>query len=254
MRLLCFPYAGRGAATFWSWCRVAPETVEVCPVQLPGRDARHDERPYSAVEPLVEALCDGLAPWLEQPFALFGSSMGALIAFEFARALSRRSLPRPAHVFLAARRGPGRPAPRKPIRHLPDDEFLEEVGTCAGTPPEILADRAVMQFYLPLLRADFALCERYTYRSGPPLQSPVTVLGGRMDPDVSLRDLVAWRAATRASFNLWLFSGDHFFVHSCGAEVLRLIVEQLERRDNRRDEELRPVARETLSAIAQTRR
>lgn len=226
LRLFCFPYAGRGASTFRDWVRDAPEWLDVCPIQLPGREGRWGEEPFSRLEPLIDVLCHELAPCFQRPFALFGCSMGAIIAFELARALARRDRT-PVHLFTAARRAPGRPESCPPIHHLCDDEFIRQLGRYAGTPSEVLDSPEVISVYLPSIRADFALCERYVYRRGDVLQCPVTVFGGRTDPHVSLDDLADWRSVAASSFALQMFDGGHFFVHSQGTTLLRAIASQL---------------------------
>lgn len=211
LRLFCFPYAGAGASVFRSWANEAPPGLEICPVQLPGRELRHEEVAYSRVEPLVEALCAELGPLLDLPYALFGYSMGALIAFELGRTLSTRSTP-PIHLVAAARRAPQRPDRRSPIHHLSDEDFIHEIGKYEGTPTEILQNVEVLQFFLPTLRADFAVCETYNYKPGKPLDCALTVYGASADPDVTQDDLEAWSAETRSACKIHLFAGSHFFI------------------------------------------
>jgi medium-chain acyl-[acyl-carrier-protein] hydrolase len=228
MRLFCLPYAGRGASTFREWQREAPPWLDICAIQLPGRENRWTEEPFSRIEPLVRALCDDLASYFEPPFALFGCSMGALIAFELARALTPRDRT-PSHLFAAARRAPGRPESCPPCHHLSDEEFVRQLGAYAGTPREILESPEVMSVYLPSIRADFALCERYVYGGGDTLACPVTVFGGRQDPHVSMDDLAAWQSVTSSSFGLRTFDGGHFFVHDNRTALLEAITTELGR-------------------------
>jgi medium-chain acyl-[acyl-carrier-protein] hydrolase len=227
IRLFCFPYAGGGASLFRTWGQELPDTIEVCPVQMPGKEGRWAEPPYSRLEPLIDALCDGLKPLMGMPYALFGYSMGALIAFEFAREWRRRGWAGPDHLFVAARRSPRRPDPRPPIYHLPDEEFIRELATYEGTSEEVLQNPDMLAFYLPILRADFELCETYGYSPDRILDSPLSAYGGSGDADVQLHDLESWSAETTSFSTVRLFDGDHFFVHSCRAALLQAIAEDL---------------------------
>ncbi|MGH9350161.1 MAG: thioesterase II family protein [Vicinamibacterales bacterium] len=231
VRLLCFPHAGAGASVFRPWTRAADETLDVCPVQLPGRETRWGEPPIDRVEPLVDALCDAVAPCIEDRYALFGCSMGAVVAFELARALRRRSLPSPSHLFVAARRAPTRLDRRAPIHHLSDAELVRRIGAYAGTPAEILASADVMSLYLPAIRADFTLCETYVCQPGPLLDCPVNVFGGHLDSEVTPDDLAAWRDVTVSSCRVQMFDEGHLFLHSQQSVLLDTIASELWRTD-----------------------
>src|SRR5206468_11829594 len=90
LRLFCFPYAGAGASVFRNWKREFPQDIEICPIQLPGRESRAMERPMDSLSTIVESIVSEMTPLLHTPFAFFGHSMGALIAFETARELHRK--------------------------------------------------------------------------------------------------------------------------------------------------------------------
>ena len=137
LRLFCFHYAGGSARVFREWHDLLP-TVEVCPLQLPGRGTRIKEGSVRRVAPLVEQLARELSPKLDMPFAFFGHSMGALIGFELARLLRRERGLNPAHLFISGRRAPQLRAAGPPIHNLPDDEFIERLRDYNGTPEEVL--------------------------------------------------------------------------------------------------------------------
>lgn len=211
LRLFCFPYAGAGAMIFRTWSNGLPADVEVCPVQLPGRGTRLMERPFTQLSPLIEALAQALAPLLDQPFAFFGHSLGALISFELARRIRQYRL-HPVHLFVSGARAPQLPHRAPPLHTLPDKEFMLELRRLNGTPAELLDHKELMEIMLPLLRADFALYETYVYSTEPPLDCPITAFGGLQDHKVSNSDLEAWCAQTSASFSMSMFPGDHFFL------------------------------------------
>jgi medium-chain acyl-[acyl-carrier-protein] hydrolase len=227
MRLFCLPYAGGGAALFAPWAGALPETIELVAVQPPGRAERMLDPPHAAMASLIEALLAALAPLLDRPFALFGHSMGALVSFELARALRRAGGPAPARLIVSGHRAPQLPCARPPTHRLPEHEFLAELRRLNGTPPEVLAHHELMQLLIPLLRADFAVCETYTYAEAPPLDCPILTLGGLADAHVARADLEAWRPQTRAGFALRMLPGDHFFLNAERHLLLRLLAQEL---------------------------
>ena len=213
LRLFCFPYAGGGASTYRKWPGAALRQIHLCAVQLPGRENRLGDPPFTQVSQLVNVLREELQPYFGLPFAFFGHSMGALIAFELARKLRRSRGPMPVRLFLSGRRAPHLPPPRPPIHHLPDAEFRQEVRLLQGTPEEVLSNEELMQIVLPVLRADFAVCETYVYSAEEPLDVPLSVFGSNNDPEVNRSELEAWRSQTTRAMSLRIFDGNHFFLH-----------------------------------------
>lgn len=212
MRLFCFPHAGAGASSFRDWPRHLPEHVAVCPVQLPGRETRFREAPFTSVEPLVSELVYALNPYLDRPFALYGHSVGALVAFEFARALRREGLPQPAHLFVS-----GRPAPqtaaRLPLLHdLGHPQLMQELHDLGGTPAAVLRNPDLRALLLPLIQADFAVNETYRYHEEKTLPVPLTVYQGTDDMRVSAVEAHAWESQSTGPFRVKYLTGGHFFV------------------------------------------
>jgi medium-chain acyl-[acyl-carrier-protein] hydrolase len=175
----------------------------------------------------VEA-CDGLREHLAGPFALFGHSFGALVAFEVARELRRRGGPEPAHLFISARRGPRRPDPVPPLHGLSDDRFLAEVRSrYGGIPDAVLEEPELLALLLPTLRADLQAVETYTSEPDTPLEVPMTAFGGLNDPWASLEDLEAWADETRGRFHITRFPGGHFYLNESEAALLEALETQL---------------------------
>lgn len=227
MRLLCFPYAGGGASLFHTWSDSLPTTVEVCPVQLPGRETRLREAPFTRLLPLVQAMAQALVPYLDKPFAFFGHSMGGLVSFEFARELRRRHGLTPVHLFISGCGAPQIPDPDPPIHALPEPEFLEALRDLNGTPTEALGCAELMRMMLPTLRADFAICETYAYTIEPPLDCPISAFGGLQDHKVSRDRLETWRTQTSASFSLRMLPGGHFFVRTAQPLLIQILYREL---------------------------
>jgi medium-chain acyl-[acyl-carrier-protein] hydrolase len=197
---------------FRHWADSLPDFVEVSSVQLPGRESRFREAPFTRLEPLTEALALALGPSLEPPFAFFGHSMGALLAFELTRRLRRDGWPEPARLFLSGCAAPQIRTRARPINALPDAVFCKKLRGLNGTPAAILDHDELMELLLPTLRADFALCETYKFVPGLPLTCPISAWGGLGDDTVGYQELQAWREQTLGAFRLRMLPGDHFFL------------------------------------------
>ena len=234
VRLLCLHYAGGSAQAFLPWLERRPPWLELGLVQLPGRWERLAEPPFTSVPALVDALLDGLRPLLleDRPYALLGYSVGAIVAYELARAIAARGLPEPRHLFACAAAAPHRPRPTgdAPIAGLPDAELVAALARLYGrASSELLARPGAEQAVLAALRADLALSEEYRHRDGPTLEVPIAACGGRDDALVPAAELDLWRLHTRRRFEARLFEGDHFFLHApAGLELLRSVVNTLE--------------------------
>lgn len=229
LRLFCFPYAGGGATAYRKWSDVLPQSVEVCAVQLPGREMRIKEPAYSDVHPLVDALAPALASFLDKPFALFGHSMGALVAFELARKIRRDRNLLPERLFVSARIAPAMKLKHRPWNDLPDDELIDELMKLNGTNEGVLQHKELMKLVLPTVRADMALHEQYNYVEERPLECPIVAFGGLQDPRVDNEGLDAWRNHTAGPFTRRLLAGDHFFINSPQSSFLNIFALELQR-------------------------
>lgn len=212
LRLLMLPHAGGGASAFRGWADLLSDEVEVCPVQLPGRENRVREPAFDRLQPLVEALAGVLAGWRDLPWAMFGHSNGALIAFELARHAARTGAPGPVHLFASGRRAPDVPSRQRDVHGLPEGELIDELRTLGGMPQALLDHPELLQLVLPVLRADMAMTETYTPTPGATVDVPITACTGLWDGKVSEDEARAWGRHTTAGFRLRTFPGDHFYL------------------------------------------
>ena len=196
VRLFCFPYAGGSAASFAGWQAEIDGTVDVCALQLPGRGSRFGEAPYRSLPELVRVIAKVVSSHADLPFAFFGHSLGALVAFEVASYCRVHDLPTPRRLFVS---GCAAPQVLRPLRNLhlcSDAKLIAALEDFNGTPPEVLRDRDLMALLLPTLRADFFLAETYQYHARPPLNTPVSVLAGRLDKYTTPDIVGEWRRET----------------------------------------------------------
>lgn len=227
LRLFCFPYAGGNASIYHTWANNLPANIEVCPIQLPGRGSRFQEPLFEQLQPFLPELAQALLPALSLPFVLFGHSMGTLICFELARYLRKHYNLYPAALVFSGHYAPQQVKPNPHFSLLPHKEFIEAVRDYNGTPATFFEDEELMEIVLPVLRADFAICEAYQYTDDIPLESPIIAYGGTHDPDASVTDLLAWRSQTQKKLLVRVFSGDHFYIETARELLLQSLVEDL---------------------------
>ena len=220
-RLFCFSYAGAGASVYRLWPAGLPAELEVCAVQLPGRETRLQERAFTHLPDIISALIVALRAEFDRPFAFFGHSMGAVVAAELARALQAGAGPVPEHLVVSGRRAPQLADTDEPIHRLPDAAFVAELNRrYGGIPREVLQHQELLDLLLPCLRADLTALETFQPPAGPPLSVPISAFGGSEDHRTSREQLDAWRHATQGAFRSRVFPGDHFFLNARRAELL----------------------------------
>ncbi len=207
---------------FRTWSAGLPESVDVCAVQLPGRENRIKEPLISAVDELTPMLCDALIPYCDLPFIFFGHSTGALVAFELSRELRRRNASLPQHLIVSGGRAPHIPEPN-PLHHLPEEEFVRQLQRFGGTPEAVLQNKEIMQMYVPILRADFALEETYDHETEPPLEIPISLFGGTKDKEAPPEFIKPWADHTSCNFTLEMIEGGHFFLNSARPALLESV-------------------------------
>lgn len=233
LRLFCFPYAGAGAAAFRLWPSHLCESIEVVAVHPPGRAHRLREPPLTRIETMVETAVTGLTPLMDRPFAVFGHSLGAVVAGEFARILHARGRTA-AHLFVSSR-PPSRDAETQ-FHQLPDEDFLAAMNArYQGIPEEILACPDLLTLLLPSLRADIEALETFRpHRDRAKIACLTTVYGGEFDQTVSRADLESWNEETAEPCRIRTFPGDHFYLNTGLEPMLADLSRTLELVDRRK--------------------
>jgi surfactin synthase thioesterase subunit len=222
LRLFCFPYASGGASLYRAWPAGLPADVEVCAVQLPGREGRIAEPPNPSLKALVPLIADALTPYLDLPFALFGHSMGSILAFELCRELRRRKGPMPFQLIASGCHSPDLPD-RDVIHDKSDEDIFKHLGGLGGISKAALENRELMTMVLPLIRADGSVTETYVFTEEAPLELPLTVFGGELDPKATHETIEAWRPHSTGPVSTEYFPGDHFFLNSHRDQVIAAV-------------------------------
>jgi surfactin synthase thioesterase subunit len=220
-RLFCFSHAGAGGAAYRGWADAAPAELEVCTVQLPGRENRLRETPFTSLPDLSSVLSDAIQSSGALPFAFFGHSLGAIVAFETARRLRDEGLAGPKVLFVSASRAPQLPWPHSPVRDMSDLDLLHEVNRRYESVPDvILGDAELRELLTPALRADMTLVETYQHETGAPFEFPIFAFGGDDDRMVMRPELEQWNVHTSSTFKLRMLPGDHLFLPTRRKELL----------------------------------
>lgn len=220
-KLICFPYAGGDVSVFSDWQRVLSEVAIVFPIQLPGRGRAYATPPYSSITSLIKYLFEQNSQIFDDEVVLFGHSMGALIAFEVAREMVRRRQGSVRRLIVSAHRAPQHPGRERMLHSLPDDELKATLLEMGGTSSEILQNNELMNIFLPILRADFMLCETYVSTKSNLLECPISMYAGSDDASCTGNSMLGWQYQTAGSFKLEMVKGGHFFINENAPALIR---------------------------------
>lgn len=227
LRLFCFSHAGAGASIFRLWGTHASSNIEICAIQRPGRENRLREALIRDLPSLISEMHAELLPYLDRPFICFGHSVGALICFEWVRHLRRQGSSLPLRLFVSGRRAPQLPVPLPWSHTLSDQDLKAKLRSYGGTPEAVLQSDEFMGIYLPILRADLAINETYTYYPEEPIAIPISAFGGSQDHEVSTSGLEAWSTQTSEDYKLRLLPGGHLFIKNSAAGILQAIEDDI---------------------------
>lgn len=231
--LYLFPYAGGSAAVFRQWPRYFDDSYDLVGIQLPGRGSRLLEPAEIDYRVLVGDIADALvADRRHARFAIYGHSMGALLAHRVALELQRRGAGQPDCLFLSGCKAPHLARPRRHTAAMSDADFLDELRRLEGTPAALLENAELMQLLLPTIKADFMLLDRwYDDLAASPraeLALPICAMSGRRDIHCSRADVEAWQEHTHGPLESLEYSGGHFFLQSQEARLVGDIRERLD--------------------------
>ncbi|MEK6417524.1 thioesterase II family protein [Burkholderia gladioli] len=223
LTLLCFGAAGSGGSQFMAWNRQLPPWLRVVAVQLPGRERRHREPPFTRLDALADALAAAIEAARLEPFACFGHSFGALLAYETIRALRRAGGTQACHLCVVGRDAPHLSLAYAKTYHLPDAELVAILRQHGAFDARLLDAMDLLRFFLPLIRADLEMNTEYVHRCEPPLTLPLTALRGTDDPVCDSTRLQRWSELTTGRFDERSCSGDHFFFRARPAELFEIL-------------------------------
>jgi surfactin synthase thioesterase subunit len=229
--LLCLPHAGAGATVYASWEKLLPPDIGLRAVHLPGREMRIHERPYRDARALARELLPSVASIADRPVILFGHSVGAIVAFELACAMRRAGLPAPAHLYISGRGAPHLPLRPRATWDLTDEGLVDFLRRLGGTPAVVLDDPDLLRMFLPVLRADLEMNERYDVTDEAPLDVPITAFAATADERAPHEDVTQWASNTARRFTVMQIDGGHFAVMANPQVVIDRVVDDAEARE-----------------------
>lgn len=228
VNIFCLPYAGGNKYSYREFVENAPSFLNIITLDYPGRVPRIKEPLLSNIETLVNDLYKQIKNKVDQKdYAIYGHSMGGLIAYLLTRKLIENNHKAPLHLFITGTSGPSASSRGEKMRHLlPKEEFLQEMKDLDGIPDEILQTEELLSFFEPILRADFKVSENYVYENYDPIDIPITVITG-MEEDMELDDIYLWQKETKSVVDFRQMPGKHFFIFKYPVEVVEIISKKI---------------------------
>lgn len=211
IKLILFPFAGGAGEYYQGWLNDFDDDIDVQYCQLLGRGRYMHDKAFDAIDKLIDALADNLLPLKDKHLYLFGHSMGALIAFELARYLSKHSNIAVKHLFVSGHRAPSLPYAREFLHELNDVELFCQLKKMGGVKDWLSLDD--VRPFLPMIRADFKLCERYQYQNQSPLLCPISLFYGNDDTWIQTDKLSLWQKESQQPLKSHAYSGEHFYLN-----------------------------------------
>jgi len=226
--VFCLPHAGGGSAIYHRWEKLLPRHLTVVPIKLPGREGRFNETPYDNIESLIHSMSSAIADSIQEPFALYGHSMGGLIAYELAQHLRKHYDKSPRVLFVSASRSPDRFKKDRALHRLPDEEMIQSLIRDFGRGGKTTAaELDMMRAMSDTIRADLKLLETYEHKPQEPLPCPIVGIAATEDHRVTASDVNGWRSFTTARFTMRTMAGHHFFLRQQEKAITDLIASRL---------------------------
>jgi surfactin synthase thioesterase subunit len=231
IKLLCIPYSGGLASSYFVWKKFLPKWIEICPIELAGHGRRIQESLYRDVDEAASDIADYMCSQLCEgdPYALLGHSMGSLLAFEtYHKIMESKRMPLPCHIFFLGRKAPCDLTHRTEFYKTSDEVFIKQVCSYGGVSQQFLENEELLQLFLPILRNDFMLAETHRYqKKNKKIHCNITVLNGEEDASVQTDNLHEWTTLTEGNCDFKVLPGSHFFLFEHGEMLADIIAKKL---------------------------
>lgn len=226
IKLFTIPYSGGNAYSFSEFKKHLPNNIELRSLELPGRGKRIQEQTLNNIQDMTSDLFKQMDLHYGERYAIYGHSLGALLAFTLCRLIESKGMNLPLALFVSGQLAPSRIKPDHKYR-LPDNEFIDMLRDMGGTPDELLMEDSFVKYFLPIIRKDFQSIAHYKY-SGyeTQLNIPIKVFIGNKE-QISVEDANAWQEESLFPISVFWFDGGHFFIFNNQKELCNIIVEQI---------------------------
>ncbi|WP_234121292.1 thioesterase II family protein [Clostridium hydrogenum] len=223
IKLFCIPHAGGSAASYFKLRECIGDSMEVILIELAGRGKRYNDKFYDSIDEAVKDVYKSIKDDMDCEYAIFGHSMGSLIAYELVHYIKRLKGKLPINVFFSGRKAPNVIYENNFIHKLQDEELKNEILQLSGTPKEVFENKRIFDSFLPILRADFKICEEYKYKEKQSkLDCDITILNGTMD-NIRIGDIAAWKMHTNKKCSIYFFEGGHFYINDNWESISKII-------------------------------
>jgi surfactin synthase thioesterase subunit len=228
VNLFCLPFAGGNKYSYRDYEQSAPANIHIIPVEYPGRGSRTREAFVRNMDALVDDIFQQMSRvGFTHNYAVYGHSVGGVLALFLTRKIIAAGLPHPLQLFITGTTGPSSPSRQEKKRYLlSKEEFIEELKVLDGCPEELLNNAEMLNYFEPILRADFEVSETFNYVPAEPLDLPLTVITGS-EEDMEMEDIHLWQLETSHAVDFIQMPGKHFFIFDNAAEILNIISEKI---------------------------
>ena len=225
MRMFCLPFAGGNKYAYQSYAQLAPSFMKVTPLELPGRGRRADEPLLTNIQAMADDVFQQIRYQLNLPYVLYGHSMGGLLAYLLTKKIISTSCYPPSHLFVTGCAAPS-VREKSAMHKLPKHDFLQELKHLGGCPDEILNSPDSMNFFEPVIRADFQAVEQYEYLDTTPFDVPITAMFGMSERVLDV-EMTSWQKETTEDVDIIRMHGNHFFIYPFAFQIVKVIARKI---------------------------
>lgn len=224
MILFCLPYAGGSEVIYYKWKKYLNPSIQLESIELKGRGKRYGEIFYETLDEAVEDILRNIKDKImDDDYAIYGHSMGSLLAYELYYKIKEQKLKNPRHIFFSGYKAPSIIRKKENIYTLPDYDFMKKVIELGGTPEELVKNKELLEIFLPVIRSDFKILENYNYKEREDkIECDVSILNGKQD-SINLEEILAWKKHVDKGFKVYNFEGDHFFINNNVENIINTI-------------------------------
>lgn len=224
MILFCLPYAGGSETAYYNWKKYLDSSIELYPIELKGRGRRFNESCYKNIEEATDDIFERIKnKIIDDEYAIYGHSMGSLLAYELYYKIIEENMKKPKHIFFSGYEAPSVIRERENIYKLPDYDFMKKVIDIGGTPEEVINNNEILEIFMPIIRNDFKILENYKYKKrNKKIECNISILNGKQD-DINLEEILSWKNHVDMGLKLYNFEGNHFFINNNVENIVSII-------------------------------